>query len=75
MKLQDVEYIINFLGTELQMSMHQDAWPRLYELLEQSSLKRKWVLFYSTVLKKAELSCKSTWYDILYQVYQVGSHL
>lgn len=53
MKLQDVEYIINFLGTELQMSLHQDACPRLYELLEQSSLKRKWVPFLQYCIEKS----------------------
>lgn len=31
MKLQDMEYIINFVGIELQMNLHQDAYHRLYE--------------------------------------------
>ena len=41
MKLQDLEYIINFLGIELQRKLHQDAYSRLYEWLEQYSLERK----------------------------------
>lgn len=75
MTLQDMEYIIHCQGIELQMRVRQDAYPKLYEPLEQSSLERSPLPFYSTVLKKAELSYGSTWFDILYQVYQVGSHL
>lgn len=75
MTLQDMEYIIHCLGIELQMSVHQDACPKLYERLEQFSLERNPLPFYSTVLKKVELSYMSTWFDILYQVYQVESRL
>lgn len=53
MKLQDVEYIINFLGIELHMSLHQDACPGLYELLEQSSLKKKWLPFWQYCVEKS----------------------
>lgn len=53
MKLQDVEYIINFLGIELQMSLYQDACPRLYESLKQSSLKRKWLPFLQYCIEKS----------------------
>lgn len=51
MKLQDMEYIINFLGIELQMNLHQDAYPRLYEL-EQSSSERKPLPFLKYCIEK-----------------------
>lgn len=30
MKFKDMEYMIHFLGTKLQINLHQNAYPRLY---------------------------------------------
>lgn len=53
MKLQGVEYIIIFLGIELQMSLHQDTYPWLYEWLEQSSSERKPLPFLQYCIEKS----------------------
>lgn len=53
MKLQDMEYIINFVGIELQMNLHQDAYHRLYEWLKQSSSERKPLPFLEYCIEKS----------------------